>query len=64
MQGMEEEFNKEMRILKNILKVKSLISQFKISLESFINILTQEEDRTLWLEDKVDKLEHLDNNKE
>jgi bacterioferritin (cytochrome b1) len=46
------------------LKVKSLISQFKISLESFINILTQEEDRTLWLEDKVDKLEHLDNNKE
>jgi hypothetical protein len=47
MQGMEEEFNKEMRILKNILKVKSLISQFKISLESFINILTQEEDRTL-----------------
>jgi chaperonin cofactor prefoldin len=64
MQDMKEKFNKVIEILKDSNQNSTNEnSQIKKSVENLINRLDQAEDRLSGLEDNVDELEYLDNNR-
>jgi chaperonin cofactor prefoldin len=61
---MKEKFNKVIEILKDSNQNSTNEnSQIKKSVENLINRLDQAEDRLSGLEDNVDELEYLDNNR-
>jgi chaperonin cofactor prefoldin len=64
MQDMKEKFNKVIEILKDSNQNSTNEnSQIKKLVENLINRLDQAEDRLSGLEDNVDELEYLDNNR-